>query len=116
MKSLLIACALIWPFVSVAEDLVAVTLAWQEPVTRSDDSPLTPGEIQGYDLMYNGFVIFNVWPSGTTQSDPPFYFPAGSTHTMALRTVDTEGRISEWTPNVTVNVNNPPSAPSITCQ
>ena len=40
----------------------AVTLAWDAPLTRIDNTPLPPGEIAGYRIYY-----------GTKEGDYPYY-------------------------------------------
>ena len=67
--------------------LPATTLSWTPPTERTDGTPLSPSEINGYiiyqdDLPYMGL--------NDTQVTVP------TSHCYTLRTIDTDGRISGY--------------------
>ena len=80
---------MIWLIISLSF-LPVETLSWTPPTERTDGTPLSLNEIDGYILYWDGWKLFKV-------TDIYVMVPAGC---YQLTTVDTEGRESEKTEEV----------------
>ena len=84
-------------------------ISWEAPIAREDDSDLLPSEIGGYRIYLN-------------KTDPIDIPATVSTYTMAIvgekvlnmTTIDTAGRESAFSPDITLNGKSNPSAPDVT--
>ena len=79
----------------------AVTLAWDAPVMRADESPLMPGEIAGYRVYYgteegNYPNRIDVNDGTATQVNLTDLLPG--TYYLVVTTYDVDGRESEYSP------------------
>ena len=82
-----------------------INLAWVAPAEREDNSPISLSEIAGYQILYgqsqgqysNSIIISDGTAVGYTLTD----LPTG-TYYFVVATIDTEGRESQYSPEVTV--------------
>lgn len=78
---------------------VEKTATWQPPNTRVNGDPLPASEIAGYDLecqRVGGAVVYATGiTAGATTHTTPEVFEAGD-YTCRMRTLDTNGLVSEW--------------------
>ena len=82
----------------------AVTIAWDAPVARADESPLSPAEIGGYRVYYG--TEEGIYPNridvadGTALQVVVTDLPPGTFY-FVVTTYDNIGRESEYSPVVT---------------
>lgn len=82
-----------------------INLSWVAPAEREDNSPISLSEIAGYQILYGqsqgqyskSIIINDGTAVGYTLND----FPTG-TYYFVVATIDTEGRESQYSPEVTV--------------
>lgn len=63
-------------------------VSWSAPTRRTDNTPLPPSQIAGYEVLINDTVV------GMTTATQWRTAPMRSVETMAVRTVDTTGQRS----------------------
>jgi Putative Ig domain len=80
------------------------TLSWTAPVTRTDGTPLSLAEIDGYRIHYGtsagsypGTVDVN---DGSAQSATVNNLPAGTTYHVVMTSYDTSGLESAYSPDI----------------
>lgn len=76
-----------------------VLVTWDNPTTRSDDSPLTIEEIKGFKVKHNGEMIINVGKVNSVTLTV-----AKGLHVFEVATVDTANRVSAFSPPVEVTI------------
>jgi hypothetical protein len=85
----------------------AVTLAWDPPVARADESPLLPSEIGGYRIYYGtqeGDYPNRIdFDDGTAESVKLIDLAPG-TYYFVITTYDTDGRESEYSSVITATL------------
>ncbi|PCI06685.1 MAG: hypothetical protein COB77_06260 [Gammaproteobacteria bacterium] len=91
--------------VNEASSTVNITLTWTAPVEREDNSTLTLSEIAGYKVYYGSMQgqydnSINI-NDGNTESYTFTDFPA-DTYYFVITTVDTEGRESQYSTEVSI--------------
>jgi hypothetical protein len=82
-----------------------INLSWVAPAEREDNSPISLSEIAGYQILYGqsqgqyskSIIINDGTAIGYTLTD----LPTG-TYYFVVATIDTEGRESQYSPEVTV--------------
>ena len=82
-----------------------INLSWVAPAEREDNSPISLSEIAGYQVLYglsqgqySNSIIIN---DGTAVGYTFTGLPSG-TYYFVVATIDTEGRESQYSPEVTV--------------
>ena len=98
--------------------IMAETLSWTEPTTRINGDMLNQSEIKGYTLCVSPLApeadcLFTpLFPAGLTSYPlEEFDLDYGQWY-FKLRTEDTEGLVSEWSPSVGLFIAAPPTAPA----
>lgn len=96
----------------------AKSLYWEPPTTRVDGTALPLAEIQHFDLCASrvagcvqGPVILEAGPDWNSVPIEAFDLPPGTWY-FTIRTVDTDGLVSEWADPVSHTIVAPPSPPT----
>lgn len=84
-----------------------VTFTWDLPTERTDNTPLPASEIAGFNIFGND-ETFEVTGAVTTATK--YYIGRGQTE-FRIQTVDTDGRVSDLSDPVYVNLSAPPKKP-----
>lgn len=88
---------------SVQTQSSAFSLSWVAPVTRSDGSPISLSEIEGYRVYYGtsaGNYTYNVNIADGSQTSATITGVAVGTYHVAMTTYDTNGLESAYSPEV----------------
>lgn len=101
----LLASILFWACVAGAS---AGTIYWTNPTTRTDGTALPVTEIGKYQVYLDNVLVVDNVPAASTSATLNI---VNGTHTLTMRTIDTEGRAGPFSVALSVVVKSPPSAP-----
>lgn len=92
-------------------------LDWTGPSTYTDGKPYGQADHGGYDIESNGTLLVSVpfaWNASNVYSFPVTSISnlVQGTNTVRLRTVASNGQVSDWTGSVTFPYLSVPSAPT----
>jgi len=83
-----------------------INLSWAAPVEREDNAPISLSEIAGFKVyfgtvqgQYTNNIVIN---DGSAVGHTLTSLPVGDTYYFVLTTLDTEGRESQFSPEVVI--------------
>ena len=84
-----------------------INLSWAAPVEREDNAPISLSEIAGFKVyfgtvqgQYTNNIVIN---DGSAVGHTLTSLPVGDTYYFVLTTLDTEGRESQFSPEVVIS-------------
>lgn len=116
MKIILLFFVLVFPAIISAG---SITLTWEAPVLREDNTALSPSDIAGYTI-YHGTTVGD-YTTSISINDPTatgytITSLDGGTYYFVVTTRDTDGRESMYSPEVVSSVTPPSTANPNTVQ
>ena len=108
MKRYLILLLLILPFSVLADDING---SFVPPTERIDNTPLSASEIGGYNVYVDGIKDLSISPLPAGATSFSLIRPGGN-YLIAITTLDTDGRESEFSEVIDASIPFAPMPPS----